>query len=47
MGLFQYTCLTVSDHLIIMGTNTGVVYVFNQGTQRYIHMLPGDQVSKR
>ncbi|XP_043227221.1 uncharacterized protein LOC122384191 [Amphibalanus amphitrite] len=37
----QYTCFTVSNQFIMIGTNTGGVYVFNRKSRQFVSILPG------
>ncbi|XP_037071319.1 Hermansky-Pudlak syndrome 5 protein homolog [Pollicipes pollicipes] len=37
----QYTCFTVSHQFIMIGTNTGGVYVFNRTSRQFVSILPG------
>ena len=41
---WQYTCFTVSEQFIMIGTNTGGVYVFYRKSRQFVSILPG-QVS--
>ena len=39
MGDVTWTCVDVTDHWIVIGTDVGLVYVYNQSRETVVHQL--------
>jgi len=39
MGDVTWMCVDVTDHWIVIGTDVGLVYVYNQSRETVVHQL--------